>query len=344
MTTSTLTRQRNLSLECCKLIAACFVVFIHVPFPWPAGEFLLCLARFAVPMFFAISGWYSYQAAAPKLAKRLGHVLLLELTGIGIMKLWGIAAAIYMGMDVLTMLRESLPNWEQLKLWLLFNEDPFSGQLWYLSASALCYAVFWLYTRLGGTRWGYRPAYVLGFCLLCVHFAMGELSRYTGLVVFFKVYRSGIFFGLPMFLLGLFLREHRDSLLDKLNTPQLLLLLACGTACSIGEWKYFGIYDLYIGNLVSVSALMLLTSRYPGVPRWLEGGAAAFGTVSMVVYLVHLAMNDIYLGFVQWRLEQYVGNAEPWLRPLGVLALSLAAAVLWQQVLRLWKGLRRKTG
>lgn len=341
MAGSTITRQRNLSLECCKLIAACFVVFIHIPFPWPVGEFVLCLARFAVPMFFAISGWYSYQARPGKLAKRMGHVLLLELVGIGIMLLWGIIAALYVGRDMKEMLLEALPGAEQLKLWLLFNEDPYGGQLWYLSASALCYAVLWLYTRLGGTRWGYRPMYVLGGCLLGAHFAMGELSKFTGLTVYFKIYRSGIFFGLPMFLMGLFLRENRDRLLSKLKTPQLLLLMLGGTLISIGEWKYFDVYDLYMGLLLSVPALLLLTARYPGVPRWMEGIAGACGTVSMVVYLVHLAVNDIYLGFVQWRLAQYVGSWEPWLQPWGVLAMSLAAGVLWWLVLQLWGKLRK---
>ena len=73
------TARRNLTLELCKLIAACFVVFIHVPFPAPAGEWVLCLARFAVPMFFAISGWYSYGAAPNKLLHRMVRVLALEL-------------------------------------------------------------------------------------------------------------------------------------------------------------------------------------------------------------------------------------------------------------------------
>lgn len=343
MTTTAPKRQRNLSLEVCKLVASFFVVFIHVPFPWPAGEFVLCLARFAVPMFFAISGWYSYRADAGKLLRRMGHVLLLELTGIVIMELWWAFAAVYTGWNALDALKQSLPNGESLKLWLFFNEDPFGGQLWYLSASAFSYAVLWLYTRLGLSRNGYRPLYILGLILLCSHFAMGELSRFTGLTVFFKIPRSGLFYGLPMFLMGLFLREHRDVLLEKLKTSRLVLLMILGTGMSLAEWKYFGVYDLYLGLLVNVPALLLLTCRHPGVPRWMEVPAALCAPLSTAVYLVHMAGHDIYLGFFQWRVEQYFGAAEPWLQPLGVLALSFGAALVWTLIQRTAGKLLKRT-
>ena len=237
------------------------------------------------------------------------------------------------------MLRDSFPDGNMLKLWLFFNEDPFGGQLWYLSASAFAYGALWLYSRIGKGK-GYRPLYLVSTLLLLAHCAMAELSRFTGLTVFFKIPRSGLFYALPMFTLGLYLREHRDVLLEKLSTPKLILLMVLGTALTIGEWQYFGIHDLYWGLLLSVPALLLLTARHPGVPRWLKPAAAHFGSVSTAVYLVHMAMLDIYLGFFQWRVEQYFGAAEPWLHPLGVLALSLAAAVCWE-MLR-WIGKRRK--
>lgn len=338
MTSSTLPRRRNLSLECCKLIAACFVVFIHVPFPWPAGEFVLCLARTAVPMFFAISGWYSYQTAPGKLLRRMGHMLLLELAGIGIMLLWNVTAAVYTGRNVGQMLLEFLPDRNMLLRWLVYQDDPFGGQLWYLSASAFAYGALWIHSCLVRRRWGYRPLYVLGLGLLLTHLAMGELSRYTGLTVFFRNYRTGLLYGLPMFILGLFLREHREGLQRWWTTARLWLLLACGVGISLAEWKYFGVHDFYMGLLLTVSALLLLTDRHPSVPRWLEWAASLCGSVSTGIYLVHMAVYDIYLGFFQWRVEGYIGAWEPWLQPLGVLGLSGAAALVWTLLCR--KGCR----
>ena len=324
------TARRNLTLELCKLIAACFVVFIHVPFPAPAGEWVLCLARFAVPMFFAISGWYSYGAAPNKLLHRMVRVLALELVGIAISLLFRAISAVYTGWDPIQALLSALPGREAMKLWLLLSDDPFSGHLWYLSASAFSYGILWLYTRSGCRKWGYIPLYVLGAILLAAHFAMGELCRYTGLRVLFKIPRSGFFFGLPMFLMGMFLRQYRDRLLRKGNTPALVLLLVLGTGMSLAEWKFFGVYDLYMGLLISVPAVLLLTGRHPGVPRGLEKAAALCGSISTGIYLIHITVRDGYQAFFQWRLEPHMGASEPWLQPLIILFVSLAAAALWK--------------
>ena len=58
---------RNGIVSAYKLIAACAVVFIHFPFPGAFGKWVDCLARFAVPLFFAISGYYAYRVDAGRL-------------------------------------------------------------------------------------------------------------------------------------------------------------------------------------------------------------------------------------------------------------------------------------
>ena len=43
-----------------KIIAAFFVVGIHVHFPGDFGRAFVAVARFAVPFFFMVSGFFSY--------------------------------------------------------------------------------------------------------------------------------------------------------------------------------------------------------------------------------------------------------------------------------------------
>lgn len=273
----------------------------------------------------------------------MGHMLLLELAGILIMNLWGLAAAKYVGMDLLKWFLNSIPDGRAVLRWVIFQDNPYGGQLWYLSASAFVYAAFWLYDRFIAGRWGYRPGYILSLCLLAGHFLMGELSVFTGLEIYFRNYRSGLFMGLPLFFMGLFLRENRETLLARFRTPKLLALLILGMAVTLVEQKYFGAHDLHLGLLVEVPALLLLTSLYPGVPRWMEGIARISGSVSLGIYLVHFAMLDIYLAFFQWRIQQYFGAAEPWLQPLGVVGLSGAAALAWMLLVKVCKQFRQKT-
>ena len=59
--------QKNNTLELLKLFASYMVVFIHVFFHGNAGIAVDALARFAVPFFFLVSGYYSYQVSCEKI-------------------------------------------------------------------------------------------------------------------------------------------------------------------------------------------------------------------------------------------------------------------------------------
>lgn len=337
-------QNKNQSLEICKLIASFFVVFLHVPFPGTFGGAVSCLSRFAVPLFFAISGWFSYQTGPEKLAKRMGRILLLELAGIFVHFLWGVALTMYQNRSFGEFLGELVPTASEIARWIVLNIDPYAGHLWYLSAAALCYGVLWMYVRfLGREPIGYQPLYVLGVLLGAMHFAMAEFGGSVGLGVPFQLYRNGLFFGLPMFLMGLFLREHHLRLLENfsLTARKLVLLLGAGILLSLVEWKGLGGYELHFGTLVMVVSLLLLTALCPEVSgRFPRMGKLVprFGTLSTAIYLVHLVIYDVYLGFFRWRLEAVLGSGEPWAAPVLVAAGSLTAAAVWE---RLWHRVRR---
>ena len=316
------TNTRNLSLECFKLLAACFVVFLHIPFPGAFGQWVVCLSRFAVPLFFAVSGWFSYGASPEKLGKRFVHILLLEIFGDVLYISWRCVRDYLAGESLYWCLRYQIPDVQALKMWLFWNVDPFAGHLWYLSATCLCYLVLWVCTRLG--RKDYRPLSITGFVLLLCGFLMGEFSRFTGFRADYRICRSGLFTGLPVFFLGLFLRENRE----KLKTWGIPLALS-GVAFSLLERRFLGIHDLYIGAVMTAAGILLATSRRPSVPGWLTKAAAGFGSVSTTVYLIHLLLQEIYGHYFQYALEMKLGSLENSLRPLLILGVSLLIGFGW---------------
>lgn len=319
MSNAAVVRQRNQSMEYCKLIASFFVVFLHVPFPGAFGKVVCCLARFAVPMFFAISGYFSFQASPRKLAKRFGRILLLELAGIVLHVLWRCFQEVYWGGDLRYCLTALLPQPEALVKWLLLNVDPYAGHLWYLSAAAACYGILWAYSHFFP---GYRPLYILSACLLAAHFAMAEFSGLLGISVDFPFYRNAVFFGLPMFVMGIALREYRERILNRLAPAgkTLALLLAGGVALSLAERQIFGPYDLHIGTVVTAAALILLTTVYPKVRL----GSGIPGSLSTTIYLIHLIVYDA--------CKLFVPVEGTWLMPILTVLLSLLAAVAWEAV------------
>ena len=59
--TQTAKKQYNYCMDFLKGIACIFVVFIHVKFPGNFGQSVQAIARFAVPFFFMVSGYYCYR-------------------------------------------------------------------------------------------------------------------------------------------------------------------------------------------------------------------------------------------------------------------------------------------
>ena len=101
---------RNESLEWLKLMASFFVVFIHVKFPEPAGSLATALARFAVPLFFAVSGYFSFGTKPGKLGKRLFHVGKLYLLAGFLGAVLGWAVTVHYWGDPVQYWREWIPT------------------------------------------------------------------------------------------------------------------------------------------------------------------------------------------------------------------------------------------
>ena len=81
--------------------------------------------------------------------------------------------------------------------------------------------------------------------------------------------------------------------------------------------------------VLTAAGILLATSRFPAVPGWLTKAAAGFGSVSTAVYLVHLLLQEIYGHYFQYEAEIRFGAAEPWLRPLLILGVSLTVGFFW---------------
>lgn len=330
-------------MELCKLAAAVFVVLIHCRFPGNLGRVMDCLARFAVPLFFAISGSFSLGADERKLRKRFFRILRLELAASALYLAWRCLLAVSWGGNAADALLSSLPDGGGLLQWLLLSCNPFAGHLWYLSALALCYGVIWCYVNLFGQN--YRPLYLTGAILLTLHLILGEFAGMLGFVIDFRLYRSGILFGLPMFLLGMALKQYGQRLWTRLNlTPRKLwLVILAGAALSLVQKWTLGMGELPLGTLAEVAALLLLLMARPVLTTSPEKSRRIerSGRMSATVYILHLLILEGYERFFLLGRESVM---ETWLRPVVIIVLSLLAAALWDWVHGLTKQNRKVSG
>lgn len=346
METTICAPSRNQAMDLAKLIASFFVVFLHVPFPGRFGQGVSCLARAAVPLFFLLSGYFSYQASPRTLLRRLRHILLLEAAGSGLQILWCLLSPLGWGGSIRDGLYCLQLSSQELLGWLLLNINPFSGPLWFLNALLWCYGLLWCYVRFQKRQpLSYRPLYLLGGLLLAAHFLLGEFAPKIGLSVPYQLPRSALFLGLPLFFLGLLLREFSPALIRRyaLSTGKLALLGLLFGLLSLLEQHFLGSAELYLSTLPLVAAVILLTAQHPSLPApgWLRPLLARLGPWSTGIYLIHLIVLDGYTVFLISRSMQILGALEAYLRPLLILGGSLVLTILWDCLLLAGKRLGR---
>lgn len=340
-------RVRNQAMECFKIVAAIFVVFLHVSFPSSKAQGLMfVLANDAVALFFVITGYFNFGADRKTLEHRIKHLLRLYLVAILFTIAVGIITAGITGDDSAAFL---IPRWDEIMNWLILQQDPRNGQLWYLTSACLCYLILYLYVRFfGDMPVNYRPLYYTAFSLFAVFLALGCLAAVVGMNVPYLLYRNGFFCGLPMFTLGIFLREYQDRILTNFNltSGKLLALALAGFILGIMQYFTVGMGQAAMGTLLEIPALLLFMTYHPTVTKergFLAACVGKFGAWSTYVYILHMQILSVYTRFCRpAMLTVFSENAEAWIQPFAVAALSLIAAIVFTWGEQLLKRLPRR--
>lgn len=338
---------RNLSMECCKLIASFFVVFIHVPFPGQAGKLVDCLARFAVPTFLMISGYFNYQADSAAIARRLKHILYLILVGTVVDLCWGCVATELEGGSTVAYLRAAILDPIEVIRWIVLHFHPYAGHLWYLNAIATCYMALYVYTRFRGEeKVNYTPFYYLCLNLFVILFIFGIVDPANGRESVVNT-RDGWLMGLPMFGIGLFIREYQERIFERFDLPawKLIAVIVGGALFSVLQWQTVLIGIMPFGTVLEVLALMLLLVSHPNASpkrKWAGKLMLSFGPISTWIYILHLTVLSVYVRVMQPAVAAALGAAEGWLCPWIVLGMSLVAAVAAEWIQKTVKRLRRR--
>lgn len=327
-------KTRNQAIECVRLLAAVSVVIVHCQPPGVLGTLIDCLARFSVPFFFAVTGYFSYGANESTIRKRTGHILKLNVSATLFYLLWGMFREKYIyGLGRMPWLLETFSA-ERLTRWVLGSTNPLSLHLWYLSAVLGCYIVLDMYVRWYRGKCNYNHLYMICFFLYIGHLTIGSILNICEIYVPSSAYRNMLFYGLPMFGLGIFIGEHQQRILEtyRLSRGKLAAIILAGAVFSLIEWEATGYVEMPAGTILEVIALMLLLgSSSRAVCRNSLGSMviSKFGELSTLVYIVHMFCKELY-GI--WNIDQMLPWGESvvdYLRPFLVLLLSFVISILW---------------
>lgn len=252
-------KTKNDCLNVWKGIAAFAVVLIHCTLPGVPGEIIKGIARFAVPLFFLISGYFAYGREDAVLRRREIHILRLYVGAVAVYYLWAAIRYFLSQRTFAQMGAELFPDGGRTVSDLLFfNRTAMAPHLWFMGTLVYCY----LFYRLLARKRLEERAYLLIPVLLAANLLLGEGRGLTGIAVPVRWIRSFWLTGFPFFLWGSWFacREKQGRL--QLHRGAGMALVAGGMLLSSVECLWSGYDELYVGSILTAGGLFSLALAF----------------------------------------------------------------------------------
>lgn len=282
MNTLTKTKNRNLTLDLFKLIAAFCVVFIHYKFYGKLGVVVDAMSRVAVPLFFITSGYYSSGNSIAKLKSKA--IRLIKMFFIVTLIYHAATIAVYLVQgefnEIYTYLVQVL-NIKQIIKFLCFNKTVSSTHLWFLLALAYTYVLHIFATKLKVSN---KLLTVYAVTALSLHLILGNCLALIDITVPRICLRNFALMGYPFFIVGLLIKEHEHKIVNIKNA--VLIALFCVGAAETLVIRYLTDFkDLYLGTIVMVFVLFAIALKYPNVK--LNSFVQTLCECNLYIYLYH---------------------------------------------------------
>lgn len=330
-------KKRNYYLDFWKGIACFGVVFFHVKIP---NEFLDGIIqaglRFAIPLFFMISGYYCYygdaQLTIEKMHGKIKHIFWINFWGciynLGFQMLVAIFGASHGGIEGILSHLRIMFNTKTLVVWFFLNQDPFVNIMWFTSALLYCYLIFAIVNHFRC----FRIAYISIPVLLICYFFMGNVLGIFGVEIAKYYYRNFLFMGLPLFLLGHWFHRNEVNIMRRLTPKFSIGVLALGFIISVVEWFFEGRQDMFAGSLLTVLGIFGVAYYFP--ERHEKNFLKVVGDrYSLFVYVVHISVLTVLERFVGGHLSGRISNLYYYTRPVIIFCVCTIGAIIFYGVL-----------
>lgn len=326
------------NLNAIKIMAAFFVVCIHIRFPGDFGNAVVAVARFAVPFFFMLSGFFSYyenkEVLNAKYKRKIRHLCTI----------FAGSFLMYLAYDSLThILNGSLKNYLADKFsfvalaeFIAFNHPRVMEALWFLPALVYATVVFFFFEKKGITKKMYFLIPVLFVAGVVLREILEFAENPPQIMTKAYFYRNWLFVGLPFFMLGHFIRVNEEKLKNKFSDAALVVIMLVATAESVAVELMHTQKSLYIGTFFAVSALFVLCLKKEGSVK--TGKLAVYGAeYSLYVYIFHIMVRNVCDKILSISGLAFVGEKLSAVMPVIIFVLALIASAVYVYIKKLIK-------
>lgn len=281
-----------------KCIACISVVLLHCSLPGRIGQLVCGQARFAVPFFFAISGYYVYDATRDGRAYRVWdkacHIGRYFVVTECIYFIWHLAYSFvdrHFVSGSNEWFRESF-SWYNLFRFFVFQRTFIGDVSWFLAALFLCYCATWLIARCNLWR--------MSCWLIPVLFAINVLIAdivpvYIGVDIEWYWISNFLLLGWPSFAMGYWICLERERLIAISGRIWGMILIG-SFALNVVETLFTKGEEFYVSSALTAMAAIVLCLQYPVVAETGRNELLRHigKYLSFSVYIFHPIIRDIF--------------------------------------------------
>ncbi len=332
------TGERNPEINLLKFIALVFILLIHKKLPGISGILVRGVAAASVPVFFMISGYYSYDVPSEKIGKRARRILALMLIANLLYLIWDICVELLSGNPLRPWIVQNCSP-KRFLIFLLTNESPFRGHLWFLGALLYAYLFLFPVRKLMECKTGKTGAFLrknhvhlffwLSVFLFALNLAGGELLTIYGKNIQIPYIRNWLFTGIPSFAAAYCIHAREEQLLQYTGKRGMCLILAVAFVLNLAEVFYAPACEFYVTTLGTASAAFMLTIVCRGECRsrilcFLGKAADKYG---LWVYILQI----IVIKNLEWFCKEYGIEENPavqYFSPVFVFFVTFLLALI----------------
>lgn len=315
---------RNYCLDFVKGIACICVVFMHCEFPGKLGILVQCVARFCVPYFFMVSGYFSYYKDGRKFPaqRKIKHIFTIVAAVSIFYLMFGLFQKVFMDVGFTVSAKDII-------YFALLNKPIIIvSQMWFLFALLYVYIIYAIVDKMKLQR----IAYYMVPVLIGMYIILAQGMHLMGFSIQNPVYRNFLIEGFPLFMLGHLIHKNEEKLTERFSNKLLLTLIGtCTVLCIVERYILGRDFGINICTFPQVAAIFLFAVKNRNIGE--KNILTKLGTrYSMFVYILHpFVWHSFEYIYLKAGISQ--NNAALYLMPVIVLSVTIVLSVIVEKTI-----------